>query len=67
VKTLTLNVKARIARVEKTNDKAPDFRIYAGRTDYAERGRIAREAARFTTSFSRTVLAGGAAQTGQQP
>jgi uncharacterized protein (DUF736 family) len=31
VKTLTLNVKARITPVEKTNDKAPDFRIYAGR------------------------------------
>jgi uncharacterized protein (DUF736 family) len=34
VKTLTLNVKARIAPVEKTNDKAPDFRIYAGRTEF---------------------------------
>jgi uncharacterized protein (DUF736 family) len=33
VKTLTLNVKARITPVEKTNDKAPDFRIYAGRTE----------------------------------
>jgi uncharacterized protein (DUF736 family) len=31
VKTLTLNVKARMTPVEKTNDKAPDFRIYAGR------------------------------------
>ena len=31
VKTLTLNVKARITPVEKTNDKAPDFRIFAGR------------------------------------
>ena len=34
VKTLTLNVKARITPVEKTNDKAPDFRIYAGRTEF---------------------------------
>ena len=33
VKTLTLNVKARITPVEKTNDKAPDFRIYAGRSE----------------------------------
>ena len=33
VKTLTLNVKARITPVENTNDKAPDFRIYAGRTE----------------------------------
>ena len=33
VKTLTLNVKARITPVDKANDKAPDFRIYAGRTD----------------------------------
>ena len=33
---LTLNVKARTTPAEKTNDKAPDFRIYAGRTDHAE-------------------------------
>ena len=33
VKTLTLNVKARITPVEKSNDKAPDFRIFAGRTE----------------------------------
>ena len=31
VKTLTLNVKARITPVEKSNDKAPEFRIYAVR------------------------------------
>jgi uncharacterized protein (DUF736 family) len=34
VKTLTLNVKARITPVEKNNDKAPDFRIYASRTEF---------------------------------
>lgn len=34
VKTLTLNVKARIMPAEKTNDKGPDFRIYAGRTEF---------------------------------
>lgn len=33
VKSLTLNVKARIAPTEKTNDKAPDFRIFAGQTE----------------------------------
>jgi uncharacterized protein (DUF736 family) len=33
VKTLTLNVKARITPVDKANDKAPDFRIYAGRSN----------------------------------
>ena len=37
VKTLTLNVKARITPVEKTNDKAPDFRIYAGGRDRVRR------------------------------
>jgi uncharacterized protein (DUF736 family) len=36
VKTLALNVKARIAPAEKTNDKAPDFRVFTGQTDYAE-------------------------------
>lgn len=34
VKTLTLNVKARIVPAEKTNDKAPDFRIFAGQTEF---------------------------------
>ena len=39
VKTLTLNVKAQFRAGEKsTNDKAPDFRIFAGQTDYAESG-----------------------------
>jgi uncharacterized protein (DUF736 family) len=36
VKTLTLNVKAKFVATEKENDKAPDFRIFAGATDYAE-------------------------------
>ena len=34
VKTLTLNVKAKIVSVEKENDKAPDFRIFAGATEF---------------------------------
>ena len=34
VKTLALNVKAKIARTEKENDKAPDFRIFAGATEF---------------------------------
>ena len=34
VKTLALNVKAKIARAEKENDKAPDFRIFAGATEF---------------------------------
>jgi uncharacterized protein (DUF736 family) len=33
IKTLTLNVKARITPVEKTNEKAPDFRIFAGQIE----------------------------------
>jgi uncharacterized protein (DUF736 family) len=32
VKTLTLNVKAKFVATEKDNDKAPDFRIFAGTT-----------------------------------
>jgi len=36
IKTLTLNVKAAQLRAnEKTDDKAPDFRIFSGQTDYA--------------------------------
>ncbi len=34
VKTLALNVKARISPVEKANDKAPDFRIFTGQTEF---------------------------------
>ena len=33
VRTLALNVKARIARVEITSDKGPHFRIYAGNVE----------------------------------
>jgi uncharacterized protein (DUF736 family) len=35
IKTLTLNVKsATIRKAEKDNDKAPDFRIFAGATEF---------------------------------
>ena len=35
IKTLTLNVKqAVIRKVEKDNDKAPDFRIFSGQTEF---------------------------------
>ena len=35
IKTLTLNVKAAVLRPnEKTDDKAPDFRIFAGQTEF---------------------------------
>jgi uncharacterized protein (DUF736 family) len=30
IKTVTFNVKAKFAPVEKENDKAPDYRIFAG-------------------------------------
>ena len=34
VKTVTLNVKATIRATEKANDKAPDFRIFAGTVEF---------------------------------
>ena len=34
IKTLTLNIKARFAASEKDNDKAPDYRIFAGVTEF---------------------------------
>jgi uncharacterized protein (DUF736 family) len=34
VKTLTLNVKAQFRAGEKANDKAPDFRIFTGQTEF---------------------------------
>ena len=35
IKTLTLNVKAAVFRpAEKDNDKAPDYRIFAGQTEF---------------------------------
>jgi uncharacterized protein (DUF736 family) len=33
VKTITLNVKAKFTPAEKDNDKAPDYRIFAGQTE----------------------------------
>jgi uncharacterized protein (DUF736 family) len=33
IKTVVLNVKAKIAPADKDNDKAPDYRIYAGTTE----------------------------------
>jgi hypothetical protein len=36
VKTLALNVKAKISPADRKNDKAPDYRIFAGATDYVE-------------------------------
>lgn len=35
VKTLTLNVKATFVATEKENDKAPDYRIVTGATEFA--------------------------------
>ena len=34
VKTLTLNVKATFVATEKENEKAPDYRILAGATEF---------------------------------
>jgi len=34
VKTLALNVKAKISPADKENDKAPDYRIFAGATEF---------------------------------
>ncbi len=34
IKTLTLNIKAKFAASEKENDKAPDYRIFAGSTEF---------------------------------
>jgi len=35
IKTLTLNVKAaQLRKSEKDNDKAPDFRIFSGQTEF---------------------------------
>ncbi|MET3225835.1 uncharacterized protein (DUF736 family) [Bradyrhizobium japonicum] len=34
IKTLTLNIKARFAPSEKDNEKAPDYRIFAGVTEF---------------------------------
>ena len=34
IRTLALNVKARIVRVEYPSDKGPQFRVYAGSVDF---------------------------------
>lgn len=49
IRTLALDVKARIARVESPSDKGPHFRIYAGNVELgaawqktSEQGRVLR-------------------------
>ena len=34
VRTLTLNVKAKLVTAGKDNDKGPDYRIFAGTIDF---------------------------------
>ena len=34
IKTLTLNIKAKFSASDKENDKAPDYRIFAGTTEF---------------------------------
>ena len=34
IKTLTLNIKAKFSPSDKENDKAPDYRIFAGTTEF---------------------------------
>jgi uncharacterized protein (DUF736 family) len=34
IKTLTLNIKAKFVASEKDNDKAPDYRIFSGTTEF---------------------------------
>jgi len=34
IKTLTLNIKAKFVASEKDQDKAPDYRIFAGPTEF---------------------------------
>ena len=34
IKTLTLNIKAKFAASEKDNNKAPDYRIFSGATEF---------------------------------
>ena len=36
VKTLSINAKATVKAAEKSSDKAPDYRVFAGSIDYAE-------------------------------
>jgi len=36
VKTLSINAKTTIKAAEKSSDKAPDYRVFAGSIDYAE-------------------------------
>jgi len=36
VKTLSINAKTTIKAAEKSSDRAPDYRVFAGSIDYAE-------------------------------
>jgi len=47
IKTLTLNIKAKFVASEKVHEKAPDYRIFAGSTEFgAARKKTARDSDR---------------------
>ena len=53
VKTLSLNVKAKLVPVERSNEKSPDFRILASKaSSLARPGRRPRNAANTSRSSS---------------
>ncbi len=57
VKTLTLNVKATFVATEKENDKAPDYRIVTGATEFgAAWKKTARETDREYSSRSSSTI-----------
>ena len=57
VRTLTLNVKAQIAPAEKDNDKAPDYRVFAGPLSSAPAGKRPPAQAANTSRSSSTIRA----------
>jgi uncharacterized protein (DUF736 family) len=40
LQTLAVNVALRVVPVEKKSERGPDYRLYAGRADYAESGNM---------------------------
>lgn len=59
IKTLTLNVKAAQFRVaDKENDKAPDYRIFAGATEFGAAWKKTSKEQRDYVSFKLTLPGG---------
>ncbi len=67
IRTLALNVKARIARVENPSDKGPQFRVYAGSVELGAAWQRTSSRAATISRLSSTIQASRLRSTRRSP